>query len=836
METTPRPTRSALIVAIDAYLDPKLSQLRAPGQDAEALAGVLSDPAIGGFDVSVCHNETFASISPTLERFFSDRRRDDVLLVHFSCHGIKDAAGRLYFAANDTNRDLLQTTAVSAELVNDLMTDCRSRNIVLLLDCCYSGAFTRELSRSDSAMDVVERFPGSGRAVLTASSALEYAFEGSEVTGAGTPSYFTGAIVRGLETGAAARGGDEWISIDDLYDFVFDEVRRQTPNQTPVKSSTVQGRLLIAKNPRSPLAGSADLPAELFEEANAESVDVRVAAVGKLALLARSRRPDLVHKARVLLAQLAADDSRRVSSGAVAALAETDVGNGGPHRTVADARGADPAPPSTPLPRPPLTEDRPPVLPDASAPPDDVPPMDQPIDGESRPRRGIGVARGGVGRSMARPRTVSIFGRSLGLNRTAVVGLAALLIGVPAGVTYCNLPGPAPSAAPTLTARQTVTPATPPSSTAKPGGSTPTPPQTPLPAPEQLVATTPLELQWEDSVYGAAFSPDGQRVAFVSKRGRLLVWDPSRSKSDSNPQAPPIEHGDASDVTSIDFGSSTTAPKILTVGIDGRAVVWSPSGSSWSGELVDFRAGPQSLWAGALSHDGTRVATAGNDSIFNVFGPSGGVPVARNAGSPIWSVAFSRDGAQILTGAQGGDAPLKLWPSQGGQPTWAPSSMRSQWVREAAIDPSGKLIAAASDDGQVRLWRSQAEPPVLLSGHSSRTAYSVAFSEDGSLIATAGDDGFIRVFDSATAASVALIDPVGNDKRVHSVRFSRQGRRLVTAGNSGAVRIYALAPPSAPTATRVPAGVPAPQTGRTPTPSPPASQSPVPQGSPQSRP
>ncbi|HEV2918092.1 MAG TPA: hypothetical protein VG673_02455, partial [Actinomycetota bacterium] len=43
-------TRSALIVASDNYTDPGLRQLRAPASDAQALAAVLRDPQIGGFE------------------------------------------------------------------------------------------------------------------------------------------------------------------------------------------------------------------------------------------------------------------------------------------------------------------------------------------------------------------------------------------------------------------------------------------------------------------------------------------------------------------------------------------------------------------------------------------------------------------------------------------------------------------------------------------------------------------------------------------------------------------------------------------------------------------
>src|SRR5215208_6766454 len=136
-------SRSALIVASDTYQDPELRRLRAPGQDAKALATVLRDPAIGGFDVQISLNQRHYEVRAALDRFFRDCGPGDVLLLHFSCHGVKDEAGRLFFAAADTQKELLNATAISAEWVNGLLEGTRSRRVVLLLDCCYSGAFVR---------------------------------------------------------------------------------------------------------------------------------------------------------------------------------------------------------------------------------------------------------------------------------------------------------------------------------------------------------------------------------------------------------------------------------------------------------------------------------------------------------------------------------------------------------------------------------------------------------------------------------------------------------------------------------------------------------------------
>ncbi len=82
-------TRSALIVASQDYTDPGLRRLRAPASDAQALAAVLQDPAIGGFEVRTLLNEPAHVVSLAVEEFFADRRPGDLLLLHISGHGVK---------------------------------------------------------------------------------------------------------------------------------------------------------------------------------------------------------------------------------------------------------------------------------------------------------------------------------------------------------------------------------------------------------------------------------------------------------------------------------------------------------------------------------------------------------------------------------------------------------------------------------------------------------------------------------------------------------------------------------------------------------------------------
>jgi hypothetical protein len=320
-------TRSALIVATDEYTDPGLRQLHAPASDARALAAVLRDPAIGDFEVRTLLNEPAHEVNLAVEEFFADRRPDDLLLMYFSCHGIKDEDGELYFAAENTRLRRLGATAVAADFVNRRMGRSRSRRIVLLLDCCYAGAFERGMTaRAGAEVGIETQLGGRGRAVITASSAMEYAFEGDELTDTHElqPSVFTSALVNGLQTGDADRDQDGMVALDELYDHVYEKVRATTPNQTPGKwTFGVQGDLYIARRAR-PVTAPAPLPHQLQDAIDSPFAGVRAAAVQELVRLLNSRHAGQALAARLILERLTHDDSRAVAAAATAALSDVD--------------------------------------------------------------------------------------------------------------------------------------------------------------------------------------------------------------------------------------------------------------------------------------------------------------------------------------------------------------------------------------------------------------------------------------------------------------------------------------------------------------------------------
>ncbi|MET9386941.1 caspase family protein [Streptomyces sp. NPDC002928] len=238
--------RFALLVATGRYENSGLNQLRSPVRDAEGLAQVLRDPQIGDFEVETLVDGQQHEVNRAIERFFLDRRRDDLLLLHISCHGIKNDNGELHFATRDTNRKLLASTAVSAEFLRTQMSRCRARSIVLLLDCCYSGAFLPG-SKGDTMVHVQDELAGHGRVVLTATNRTEYAWEGDHLNELEPePSQFTGAIIDGLRSGEADGNRDGLVSVHDLYDYVYEQMHASRVRQRPQMWAELEYQVIVA--------------------------------------------------------------------------------------------------------------------------------------------------------------------------------------------------------------------------------------------------------------------------------------------------------------------------------------------------------------------------------------------------------------------------------------------------------------------------------------------------------------------------------------------------------------------------------------------------------------
>jgi uncharacterized caspase-like protein len=194
----------ALLVGVSQY-GPGFNQLPAAVNDVQAMQRVLLHPDMGDFDkVMPLIDPDPQEMGTAIENLFGDGRRDDLLLLFFSGHGVKDESGNLYLATRVTRKNerggLIRSTAIAARFVQEIMSDSRAKRQVVILDCCFSGAFGEGLlAKDDSSVDVKRQLGGEGRVVLTSSTSTQYSFEqqGSDL------SIYTRYLVEGIETGAA---------------------------------------------------------------------------------------------------------------------------------------------------------------------------------------------------------------------------------------------------------------------------------------------------------------------------------------------------------------------------------------------------------------------------------------------------------------------------------------------------------------------------------------------------------------------------------------------------------------------------------------------------------
>lgn len=315
--------RMALLIATDTYTDRTFSKLAAPKADAEALGEVLRDRRIGNYRVGTLHNARTHEINRAIEALFADAGRDDQILLYVSGHGVKDDAGRLHFITHDSDSRLLASTAVSAVFARDQMDRTKSRRVIVLLDCCYAGAFPPGARHRAGCRVEFPQLNSRGRAVITSSSELEYAYEASNnaaatVTGQSTPSVFTGALVHGLRTGEADLDGDGLIEVNELYDYVYQQVRATAPQQNPQRKFELEGTLYLASSGRRPPFHG--LPAGIKQAILGPHRRIREAAVSDLIDLVESADGVLARSAREGLLRLAGDTDPAISKRAAGAL------------------------------------------------------------------------------------------------------------------------------------------------------------------------------------------------------------------------------------------------------------------------------------------------------------------------------------------------------------------------------------------------------------------------------------------------------------------------------------------------------------------------------------
>ncbi len=207
---TDRRYRAILIGNSRFAHEPHLADLEGPANDVPLMFAAITDERRGLFkpdDVRRLPERPIQELREEIEGFFADATRNDVLVFYYSGHGVRNANNQLFLCAADTVLARMNATALGSRWLNDAMSDSAAKTIVVVLDCCHSGAF--------KDADISSPLAGTGRFVLTSSRATQLT---PDTVDRNAPSLFTRHLTQGL-AGAAAIGAE--ISIHELYQYVY---------------------------------------------------------------------------------------------------------------------------------------------------------------------------------------------------------------------------------------------------------------------------------------------------------------------------------------------------------------------------------------------------------------------------------------------------------------------------------------------------------------------------------------------------------------------------------------------------------------------------------------
>jgi WD40 repeat protein len=190
----------------------------------------------------------------------------------------------------------------------------------------------------------------------------------------------------------------------------------------------------------------------------------------------------------------------------------------------------------------------------------------------------------------------------------------------------------------------------------------------------------------------------------------------------------------------------------------------------------------------ALSCDGSRAVSGGNDAILKLWNLQDGTFVMDMAGHKdiIYSAAFSPDGTRIISGS--GDRTVRIWDALTGEClTCLEGHKRS--VFGVAFSKGGRFALSGGEDHILKLW--DVDSGRCLNNFAGHTGWvqSVCFSADGQLAVSASQDRNVKIWEIATGE--CLLTLRGHSGVLRSVNISDTGH-IVSGSRDATVRIWEL--------------------------------------------
>lgn len=242
MDKDPQIKIWAVVVGAARYSH--MPTLRYTDDDAYQIYAFLKSPEGGALPdnqvrLLVDEDATRANVLNAMRRIFLRADDNDVVLFYFSGHGLQGSFLPIDYDGYN-NR-------LNHEEIRNLLKASRAKHKLVIADACHSGSLLSMRDEDKSLNSLLSKYyeafqqARAGTALLMSSKGEEYSLEDGGLR-SGIFSHF---LVRGLK-GEADKDTDKIITIEEIYDFVHQNVRLYTGNiQTPTLTGDYDNRMPV---------------------------------------------------------------------------------------------------------------------------------------------------------------------------------------------------------------------------------------------------------------------------------------------------------------------------------------------------------------------------------------------------------------------------------------------------------------------------------------------------------------------------------------------------------------------------------------------------------------
>lgn len=299
----------------------------------------------------------------------------------------------------------------------------------------------------------------------------------------------------------------------------------------------------------------------------------------------------------------------------------------------------------------------------------------------------------------------------------------------------------------------------------------------------------------KDVVWDVSYSPDGKTIASASTDKTVKLW---RSSGELLGE---LHHSDS--VTKIGF--SPDNQELVTASWDTTLKIWKLDGTL----LKTIDGGGKKVYSASFSPDGKTIVAGSQDCTVKLWNRQGqllkifvddrapkvqnGETVCRSPSShqgDVLDVAFSPDGSLIASASS--DETVKIWKTDG--TLVATLKGHRKPVHGIRFHPSGQLLVSASGDKTLKFWKLDGTLLRTQESHSE-WVYSVNFSSDGKTLASSSDDKTIKLWkwDGVSLDSLKLSETLeGHSDGVMQVSFHPTRPELASASEDKTIKIWHL--------------------------------------------